>query len=45
MPNGLPVNGAIIGNWQNWARVLLMVLIAAFAVDQAQQLFNKWKDK
>lgn len=33
MLDRLPINTALMGHWQNWLRVLLMVAIAGIAFD------------
>ena len=33
MLDKIPLNWGIIGQWQNWVRILLMVAIAGIAID------------
>lgn len=35
----MPLNFALMRRWENWATILLMVLIGVFAVNSASRFF------
>jgi len=39
------INPALIGNWENWFRILLMVLIGFVAFDLVTRLFTTKEGK
>ena len=38
------INPALIGNWQNWARVLLMVALGAVVINYTGRLIKQKKE-